>query len=102
MNEIASAIGGAIGRQVDYRFIDRSDRDVEKVFRERFGTLDRWIYDNHTMAALNDGRIKFNDDRPALSTTMEEFAKDTLRPLIEEARTDGVKPETFLSWSSQG
>ena len=102
MTEIAAMIGRALGREVDYRFIDRSDREVENVFRERFGTLDRWIYDNHTYAALNDGRVKFNDARPALRTTMEEFVKDTLRPLIEKARTDSVKPETFLTWSSQG
>ena len=102
MTEIAAMISRALGREVDYRFIDRSDREVENVFRERFGTLDRWIYDNHTYAALNDGRVKFNDARPALRTTMEEFVKDTLRPLIEKARTDGVKPETFLTWSSQG
>jgi uncharacterized protein YbjT (DUF2867 family) len=102
MTEIAAIIGRALGKEVDYRFIDRSDREVETVFRERFGTLDRWVYDNHTVAALNDGRVKFHNDRPALRTTMEEFVKDTLRPLIEKARADGVKPETFLTWSSQG
>lgn len=101
MTEIAAIIGRARGREVDYRFIDRSDREVETVFRERFGSLDRWIYDNHTYAALNDGRIKFHNDRPALRTTMEEFVKSTLTPLIEKARTDGVKPETFLTWSSR-
>lgn len=101
MTEIAAIIGRALGREVDYRFIDRSDREVETVFRERFGTLGRWVYDNDTLAAINDGRVTFHDDRPALRTTMEEFVKDTLRPLIEKARTDGVKPETFLTWSSQ-
>ena len=101
MNEIAAIIGRALGREVDYRYIDRSDREVETVYRERFGTLERWVYDNNTLAALNDGRVTFHDDRPAPRTTMEEFVKDTLRPLIEKARTDGVKPETFLTWSSQ-
>lgn len=101
MPEIAAIIGRALGREVDYRFVDTSDREVETVFRERFGTHERWVYDNNTLAALNDGRVKFRDDRPALRTTMEEFAKDTLRPLIEKARTDGVKPETFLTWNSQ-
>jgi uncharacterized protein YbjT (DUF2867 family) len=101
MTEIAAIISRAIGREVGYRFIDRSDREVETVFRERFGTLGRWVYDNDTLAALNDGSVTFHDDRPALRTTMEEFVKDTLRPLIEKARTDGVKPETFLTWSSQ-
>ncbi|MGR9327489.1 NmrA family NAD(P)-binding protein (plasmid) [Rhizobium leguminosarum] len=100
MTEIAAIISRALGREVDYRFIDRSDREVETVFRERFGTLGRWVYDSDTLAALNDGRVKFHDDRPALRTTMEEFVKDTLRPLIEKARTDGVKPDTFLTWSS--
>jgi len=101
MTEIAAIIGQALGREVDYRFINRSDHEVETVFRKRFGTLGRWVYDNDTMAALNDGRVTFRDDRPALRTTMEEFVKHTLRPLIEKARKDGVKPETFLTWSSQ-
>lgn len=101
MSEIAAMIGRAIGREVDYRFVAPSDREVETIFRERFGTLDRWVYDKNTAAALNDGRVKFRDDRPVLPTTMEEFVKDTLKPLIEKARTDGVKPETFLTWSSQ-
>ena len=100
MTEIAAIFSQALGREVDYRFIDRSDREVETVFRERFGTLGRWVYDNDTLAALNDGRVKFHDDRPELRTTMEEFVEDTLRPLIEKARTDGGKPETFLTWSS--
>ncbi|MBB4526775.1 UNVERIFIED_ORG: uncharacterized protein YbjT (DUF2867 family) [Rhizobium sophorae] len=100
MTEIAAIISRALGRELDYRFIDRSDREVETVFRERFGTLGRWVYDSDTLAALNDGRVKFHDDRPALRTTMEEFVKDALRPLIEKARADGVKPETFLTWSS--
>jgi len=102
MPEIAATIGRALGREVDYRFVDTSDREVETVFRERFGTLERWVYDKNTSAALNDRRVKFHDDRPVLPTTMEEFVNDTLRPLIEKARTDGVKPETFLTWSSQG
>jgi uncharacterized protein YbjT (DUF2867 family) len=101
MTEIAAIISRALGREVDYRFVDPSDREVETVFRERFGTLDRWVYDKNTSAALNDGRVKFLDDRPTLPTAMEEFVKDTLTPLIEKARTDGVKPESFLRWSSQ-
>jgi len=98
---IAAMIGRALGREVDYRFVDPNGHEVEMVFRERFGTLDRWVYDKNTAAALNDGRVKFRDDRPALPTTMEEFVKDTLGPLIEKARTDGVRPETFLTWSSR-
>jgi uncharacterized protein YbjT (DUF2867 family) len=101
MTEITAIIGRAIGRQVDYRFIDRSDPELETVYRERFGTLERWVYDNHTLAALNDGRVTFDNDGPAPRTTMEEFVKDTLRPLIERARTAGVKPETFQTWSSR-
>lgn len=101
MTEIAAIIGRAIGREVDYRFIDRSDPEIETVYRERFGTLERWVYDNHTLAALNDGRVTFHNDGPAPRTTMEEFVKDTLRPLIEKARTEGVKPETFQTWSSR-
>ncbi len=95
MTEIAALIGRALGRGVDYGFINPNDREVETVFREKFGTLDRWVYDKNTAAALNDGRVKFRDDRPALPTTMEEFVNDTLKPLIEKARTDGVKPESL-------
>lgn len=101
MPEIAAMIGRALGREVDYRFVDPTSHAVETDFRERFGTLDRWVYDKNTAAALNDGRVKFRDDRPVLPTTMEDFVKDTLKPLIEKARTDGVKPETFLTWSSR-
>jgi hypothetical protein len=32
---------------------------------------------------------------------MEAFVKGTLTPLIEKARTEGPKPENFLTWSSQ-
>jgi len=101
MPEIAAMIGRALGREVDYRFVDPTSHAVETDFRERFGTLDRWVYDKNTAAALNDGRVKFRDDRPVLPTTMEDFVKDTLKPLIEKARTDGVRPETFLTWSSR-
>lgn len=101
MPEIAASIGRALGREVNYRFV-RNDRELESVFRERFGAIDRWVYDYNTMAALNDGRVRFRDDRPALRTTIEEFVQDTLGPLIDRARTDGVKPETFLTWMSQG
>jgi uncharacterized protein YbjT (DUF2867 family) len=101
MAEIAAIIGRALGREVAYRFVDPSDREVETVFRERFGSLDRWVYDKNTAAALNDGRVKFRDDRPVLPTTMEAFVKGNLTPLIEKARTEGPKPENFLTWSSQ-
>ncbi|NLR97285.1 NmrA family NAD(P)-binding protein [Rhizobium sp. P38BS-XIX] len=102
MSEIATMIGRALGREVDYRFVDMRNREVESVFRERFGTLDRWVYDKNTAAALNDGRVKFHDDRPVLPTTMEGFIKDSLGPLIEKARTGGAKPESFLTWCSRG
>ncbi|TQN57147.1 nucleoside-diphosphate sugar epimerase [Agrobacterium tumefaciens] len=101
MTEIAAMIGRALDRRVDYRFVDPSDREVEMLFRERFGTLDRWVYDKNTAVALNDGRVKFRHDRPVLPTTMEDFIKDTLKPLVENARTESLKPETFLTWSSQ-
>lgn len=101
MPEIAAIVGRALGSEVNYRFV-KNDRELETVFRERFGSLDRWVYDYNTLAALNDGRVKFRDGRPALRTTMDEFARNTLRPLIEKARTDGVKPESFLTWMSRG
>lgn len=101
MPEIAAILGRALGSEVNYRFV-KNDRELETVFREKFGTLDRWVYDYNTLAALNDGRVKFREDRPALRTTMEDFAKNTLRPLVEMARSDAVKPETFLTWMSRG
>lgn len=101
MTEIAAIITRVLGREVDYRFVDPGDREVKTVFRERSGTLDRWVYDKNTAAALNDGRVKFRDDRPALPTTMEEFVKTTLKPLIDKARTEGLNPETLLTWSSR-
>ena len=97
--EITAMIGRALGREVRYRFIDRSNPEVEAVFRKQFGSLDRWLYDNHTYAALNDGRIKFNDGRVALRTTMERFVNSTLKPLLKKTGADG--PETFLTWSSR-
>ena len=100
MTEIAATIGRALGRPVDYRFVDRGDREVETVFRERFGTLARWVYDNDTLAALNDGRVQFHDDRPAPHTTMQAFVRDILAPLIDKARAYGVKKETFQTWSA--
>ena len=100
VTEIAAIIGRELGTKVDYRFV-KNDRELETLFRERFGTLDRWVYDYNTLAAINDGRVKFRDDRPALRTTMEAFVKDTLRPFVEKARTEGVKPETFLTWMSK-
>ncbi len=101
MSEIATMVGRALSREVNYRFVDPDDRKIETEFRERTGTLDRWVYDRNTAAALNDGRVKLMADRPALRTTMEEFVKSTLRPLIEKARTDSGKPESFLTWISR-
>lgn len=101
MTEIATIISRSLDRKVDYRFVDRSDREIESVFQERFGNLGRWVYDNDTLAALNDGRIKFHDDRPAVRTTMEDFARNTLTPLIVKARANGVKQETFATWSAR-
>jgi uncharacterized protein YbjT (DUF2867 family) len=43
MTEIAAIIGRALGREVDYRLINKSDREVEAVLRARFGTLGRWV-----------------------------------------------------------
>jgi uncharacterized protein YbjT (DUF2867 family) len=101
MPEIAAIVGRALGSEVNYRYV-RNDRELETVFRERFGSLDRWVYDYNTLAALNEGRVKFRDDRSALRTTMDDFARDTLKPLVEKARSDGVKPETFLTWMARG
>jgi len=98
--EIAEIISGAVGARVDYRFVDRRNREVEAAFRERFGSLGRWVYDNDTLAALNDGRVKFGASRPALRTSMKQFVDDKLVPLVEKARAEGAGPITFQTWSS--
>jgi hypothetical protein len=70
--------------------------------KERVGvvpTLDRWLYDNHTYAALND--VSLAMIVLACTRQWEEFAKGTLTPLIEKARADAVKPGTILTWSSR-
>jgi hypothetical protein len=100
MTEITAIVGRALDRDVDYRFVDMGDREAETVFRERFGTLERWVYDKATMAALNDGRVRFAMIVRRCARRWKS-SSGTPSSLVEKARTDGVKPETFLTWSSQ-
>ena len=101
MSEIAAAVGRELGRPVEYRFIGRSRTDVQAEFLKRFGTLERWLDDSQTMDALNDGRIRFRDDRPSLPTTMEAFVKNTWGPRYREAiATARDSAETYLTWSA--
>ena len=99
MSEIAATIGKEISRPVEYRFISRSRSDVQAKFLKRFGTLERWLDDSQTMDALNDGRIRFHDDRSSLPTTMEAYVRNTWGPKYRET-VAAVKDdaETYLTW----
>lgn len=100
MPEIAAVIGREIGRKVEYRFVDRTRPEVETEFRRRFGTLEKWLDDNQTMDALNDGRVRFHDARPALPTTMEAFVRDVWMPRYRQALAGKQQTETFETWSA--
>ena len=64
MSEIAATAGRELGRPVEYRLVDRTRSDIQAEFLRRFGTLERWLDDSQTMDALNDGRVRFHDNRP--------------------------------------
>ncbi len=104
MNELAAIIGREIGRPVEYRYIERTRKDVEAEFLKRFGTSERWHYDTLTADALNDGLVRFHGERevrPSLPTTMETFIRDVWKPRYLESVADGHEPETFHMWSAK-
>jgi uncharacterized protein YbjT (DUF2867 family) len=101
MPEVAAMISREIGRPVEYRFIDRTRKDVEAEFVQRFGTREQWLDDNQTLAALNDGRVRFHRERRPLPTTMESFLRNTWKPRYVESLAREHEPETFYSWSSR-
>ena len=100
MPELAAIIGRETGQPVEYRFVDRTRKDVEAEFLRRFGTPERWLDDSLSADAMNDGRVRFHGDRSPLPTTMEAFIRDVWKPRYLEAVTKGHEPETFLTWSA--
>ena len=99
--EIAAIIGQTIGKPVEYRFVDQTRRDVEAVFRERFGTLEKWLDEMQTMAAINDGRVRFGDDRAPLPTSMKTFVEEVFAPRYRQASASAKdERETFVTWSA--
>jgi uncharacterized protein YbjT (DUF2867 family) len=99
MPRIAEIISQAIGRHVDYRFIDRSRKDVEEGFLQQFGSPERWLYDTQTFEALNDGRVHFEDRRPTMPTDMETFVRASFVPRYQqEAARRAAGPRKFYDW----
>lgn len=101
MPEVAAMMARAIGRPVEYRFIDRARKDIETEYLKRFGTPEQWLDDSQTLDALNDGRVRFHGPRPPLPTTMEAFIRDTWKARYEQSLADGSAQETFHTWSAK-
>lgn len=99
--ELAAIMAEAIGRPVEYRFVERTRKDIETEYLKRFGTAAQWLDDSQTLAALNDGRVRFHGPRPPLPTTMQSFIRDVWKPRYEQSLADGSAPETFHTWSAK-
>jgi uncharacterized protein YbjT (DUF2867 family) len=102
MLELAAIVSKGIGQPVEYRCIDRKRKDIEAEFLERFGTPNRWVDDNLTADAYNNGVVRFHGEgpplRPLLPTKMESFIRDTWKPRYLHAGADKHEPETFYTW----
>ncbi|MFY0574954.1 NmrA family NAD(P)-binding protein [Cystobacter fuscus] len=101
MPEVAAIISRELGRPVEYAFVDRKRKDVEAEYLKRFGTQERWLDDNQTLDALNDGRVRFHGDRRPLPTKMETFIRDIWKPRYLQSVADEHEPETFQTWISK-
>ena len=101
MPEVAAIISREIGRPVEYRFVDRKQKDVEAEYLKQFGTPEIWLDDSQTLDALNDCRVRFHSARSPLPTTMEAFIKDIWKPRYLQSVADGHEPETFQMWNSK-
>ncbi|MBI5275827.1 MAG: NmrA family NAD(P)-binding protein [Burkholderiales bacterium] len=101
MPEVAAMISREIGRPVEYRYVDRNRKEVEAEFLQRFGSPELWLDANQTLAALNDGRVRFHRARRPLPTTMESFLRNTWKPRMLESLADEHEPESFNTWSSR-
>lgn len=100
MPELAAIIGREIDRPVEYRFIDRTRKDVEAEFLKRFGTSELWLDDSLTADALNNGVVRFHGKRDRLPTTMEAFIRTVWKPRYLKAVAEGNETETFQMWSA--
>jgi hypothetical protein len=105
MTELAAIISKEIGQPVEYRRIDRKRKDVEAEFLKRFGTPDRWLDDDLSVDAYNNGVVRFHGEgpplRPQLPTKMEAFIRDFWRPRYLQSVADKNEPETFYTWSAK-
>ncbi|WP_370677030.1 NmrA family NAD(P)-binding protein [Pleomorphomonas sp. PLEO] len=101
MPEVAAIIGREIGRPVAYRFVDRTRPEIEAEYLKRFGTPETWLDDSQTLAALNDGRVRFHGSRGPLPTTMEVFIRDVWKPRYLKSLADDQEAETFYTWSAR-
>lgn len=100
MPEVATILAEQTGRPITYRFVDRSRKDIEAEFLRRFGTPERWLDDGQTLAALNDGRVRFRGHRDPLPTTLRAFVRDAWMPRYREALARTEEPESFMTWSA--
>ena len=104
MNELAEIIGREIGEPVEYRFVDRSRKDIEDAYLARFGTPEHWLDDSRSADALNHGVVGFHggsDVRPLLPTTMETFIRTVWKPHYLEAVESDNLSETFEMWCAR-
>ncbi|MBB4004172.1 NmrA family NAD(P)-binding protein [Aurantimonas endophytica] len=104
MREIADIMGREIGKPVEYRFVDRTQKDIEEEFLRRFGGPEQWLDDDRSSDALNHGVVRFHGGdgvRPPLPTTMETFIRTVWKSLYLEALSRGDEPETFLTWNAR-
>jgi uncharacterized protein YbjT (DUF2867 family) len=105
MTELAAIISKEIGKPVEYRRTDRKRKDVEAEFLKRFGTPDRWIDDDLSADAYNNGVVRFYGDapplRPRLPTKMEAFIRDVWKPRYLQSVASEREPETFYTWSAK-
>ena len=100
MPEVAAMISKEIDRPVEYRFIDRTRKDIEHEYLKRFGTPERWLDDNQTLDALNERVVRFHRDRAPLPTKLETIIRDVWKPHYLAALANADEPETFFAWSS--
>jgi hypothetical protein len=105
MTELAAIISKEIGKPVEYRRIDRKRKDVEAEFLKRFGTPNRWLDDDLSADAYNNGVVRFYGDapplRPQLPTKMEAFIRDVWKPRYLQSVASEREPETFYTWSAK-
>ncbi len=101
MPEVAAMTGKEIGRPVEYRLVDRRRPEVKEAYLARSGTLERWLDDNQTLDAMNDGRVRFHGERRPLPTRMETFLRDTWKPRYLRSVADEREPETFETWCAK-